>query len=127
MTVSWHPSIFALEAGVGLAVCVSHAGAHVFYLGGCQALQPAQPKRLRAAILARSLDREHRPEPARVEIDADALALGIAGALHSLMRERREQRATSATAVAPEPTSDDREPTADLPDVEVWTDNGASG
>lgn len=116
--VSWHPSLYALDRGVGLAVCVAHRGAHA-WLGWCQALQPAQPKRVRMAILARSLDRELAPEPVRVEIDAEALTLGIAGALDVLMQRRREQRATYAPSTAPEPTSGDPAPSPNFRTVEL--------
>lgn len=119
---TWHESIYELEAGLGLAVCVAHRGIHPAYLGECVAFPVhRQPKRLRVA-LTRQDRPEPAPEPVRVELDESRLAAGIAMALDALMQRRREERArpNGATAEGP-PANDSR---GFIP-VKVWGDDGS--
>jgi hypothetical protein len=87
--VSWPESVFALDAGLGLAVCVAHRGGHVWYLSGCQAL-PTQRSRWERHLTSREPSPEPAPTP-RVEIDMEGLAGGIALALDQLTERRRQQ------------------------------------
>jgi hypothetical protein len=98
--VSWPEGLYALiEAGADRfapAVCVAHAGAHRFYGGACQALSGGLDRRQRYRA-----SRELSPEtasPARVEIDMEGLAGGIALALDRLMERKRQERAPGADA-----------------------------
>jgi hypothetical protein len=94
--VSWPESVFALDAGLGLAVCVAHKGGHVWYLSGCQAM-PAQRSRRERHLTSREPSPEPAPTP-RVEIDMEGLAGGIALALDRLMERKRQERAPGADA-----------------------------
>jgi hypothetical protein len=96
--VTWPVSIFELDTGLGLTVCVAHQGAHVFYNGGCVAFAAQhQPKTLRVRLTQQ--DRPAEPERERIEVQLDEtkLAAGIAVALDQLMQRRREERESTPT------------------------------
>lgn len=79
----------------------------------------------RVTVLEEGSDERHvHPLPIRVEIDQASLAEGIAGAIDGLMERRREERAARRENAAPEATSADREPTDDLPSIDIWGDDG---
>jgi hypothetical protein len=91
--VTWPVSIFELDTGLGLTVCVVHQGAHAFHNGGCVAFAAQhQPKTLRVRLTQQ--DRPAEPERERIEVQLDEtkLAAGIAVALDQLMQRRREER-----------------------------------
>jgi hypothetical protein len=99
--VTWPASIYELDAGIGLAVCVSHRGEHIFHGGGCVAFAAQrQPKSLRVRIAG-----QDRPAPPPEPlVDESRLAAGIAMALDQLMLCRREARSSSAPQPPSEPT-----------------------
>jgi hypothetical protein len=99
--VTWPVSIFELDTGLGLTVCVVHQGAHAFHNGVCVAFAAQhQPKTLRVRLTQQ--DRPAEPERERIEVQLDEtkLAAGIAVALDQLMQRRREER-TARTPEAP--------------------------
>jgi hypothetical protein len=101
--VTWPLSIFELEAGIGLAVCVQHKGRHIWHLDGCVGFgAERQPKALRVALTRQ--DRPPDPEPTEVVLDETKLAAGIALALDQLIQRRREARSSSAPQPPSEPT-----------------------
>lgn len=79
MSTTWPESIYELELGTGLAVCVAHRGEHAHYNGGCQALPPRRPPSTlpscRQDPSCRQAEGSHvHAPPTRVELDPELLA-----------------------------------------------------
>lgn len=133
--------------------CEEHDGEHARYLGHCLAVgaQVSRPlilgsnsrlcacggavydvivrRTMRRVVMDYDTGSDHRCSlPPRVEIDEEALADGIAGALHGLMQRRSEQRATRPAVAPAEPVRRQQQP-ADpdgiLTAVAVWESEGA--
>jgi len=103
--MAWPVSTFELDAGLGLAVCVAHRGAHVHYAGGCVGFaRGRQPKALRVKLTEQ--DRVPEPAPLRVELDEARLAAGIALTLDGLMQRRREGRAARPESSSQQPPAE---------------------
>jgi hypothetical protein len=98
--VTWPVSIFELDAGLGLAICVAHQGRHIWHENGCVGFgSERQPKALRVALTRQ--DRPLEPAPTEVVLDETKLAAGIALALDQLMQRRREQQSPGPAPESP--------------------------
>jgi len=138
--------------------CTTHDGAHSLYQGECIAVgaqvpRPFKPSRFthacpncgretygltvpggrRFVMDADSGDPHACQAPARVAIDDEALASGIASALFGLMERRREQHqprpasppaARAAVGDRPEPP---QRPEPEMRPVTVWTEDATDG
>jgi hypothetical protein len=127
---AWPESIYALEAGLGLAVCVVHQGAHIHYQNACVGFQMKRRRMFDGPPLRRCNEpgcnfaeetpHSHQPpvEPVRVAIDEERLAAGIAIALDQLMQRRREERtASKPTEAQPAPRNGEGVPLGGVPTV----------
>jgi hypothetical protein len=115
--------------------CRAHGGEHAVLEGHCVAMGAQVPRpilfsrrswtcdcgrRVYSGIERKTMqhwlideasgERHDCPPPVRVEIDQEALTLGISGALASLMRRRDEQRATQPRSAPPEPRRREEQP-----------------
>lgn len=92
--VTWPVSMFELDSGQGLAVCVAHRGEHAFHNGGCVAFAAQRmPKTLRVRLTRQDRPVEPERAPVEVQLDETKLAAGIALALDRLMERRRRSEA----------------------------------
>lgn len=109
MSTSWPESIYELELGMGLAVCVAHRGEHVHYNGGCQALPPRRPPTTppscRQDPSCRLAEGSHvHAPPTQVELDPALLAQAVAAVTRAILRDRPPVH-RPPSAPEPQPTS----------------------
>lgn len=129
----WSPHYYGLieegmRQGDCLTVCVEHKGRHPFlpHLDACHELPRPLPKMERVRIASQDFKRPIwvNPDGSDQEYNRADLAAAIVMAAREMKGRRNYMPEPPA---APEPASEQHQPAAHLPDVEVWTDDGPTG